>query len=94
MSIEKILKQIVEIAVKHGAEEVWLYGSYANGTNRRCSDIDIAVDKCNNLHDLMFDFNENIHTLKTINPVVLPRQEDEPNQLFRREILDGKKIHG
>ena len=94
MGIEEILEQIVKIAAKHGAKEVWLYGSYANGTNRKNSDIDIAVDKCANLHDLRFDINENIHTLKTINPVMLPKQKDEQSKVFMEEILSGKKIYG
>ena len=94
MGIEEILEQIVKIAAKHGAGEVWLYGSYANGTHRRTSDIDIAVDNCDNLHDLKFEINEKIHTLKTINPVMLPRQECGRNQTFMKEILSGKKIYG
>ena len=94
MNLEKILEQVIKIAAKHGAGEIWLFGSYASGTERRGSDIDIAVDKCANLHDLRLDLNENIHTLITINPVILPKQEDKPSQPFREEILNGKKIYG
>ena len=94
MNIKNILEQVIKIAVKHGAGEIWLFGSYASCTERRGSDIDIAVDKCANLHDLKFELNEYIHTLITINPVILPMQEDEPSQPFREEILNGKKIYG
>ena len=87
--ISIILDQTVNIAVSMGAGEIWLFGSYANGTERVGSDIDIAVDQCSNINRLKRVLNENIRTLKTINPVILPQNES----LFRSEILNGKKIY-
>ena len=87
MSIEQILEEIVEICKNHGATEVWLYGSYAKGTQSRASDIDIAVDRANR-YKLKIDLNTNIRTLKTINPALIPKEDN----LFKREILNGRKL--
>ena len=87
--ISTILEQTISIAVSMGAKEIWLFGSYAHGTEKVGSDVDIAVDQCSNLNRLKRILNENIRTLKTINPVLLPQKES----LFRSEILNGKKIY-
>ncbi len=48
MSIRQLLrskrKQILEIAARHGARKVRVFGSVAKGTARRSSDIDFLVD--------------------------------------------------
>ena len=88
MNIQDILNEIIIIAKDFGAKEVWLFGSRARGTNRPESDIDIAVDYCKNIGKLKFRLNEEIHTLKSINPVVIPKEECK----FKEEILNGRKI--
>ena len=88
MSIQDILNEIVIISRDLGAKEIWLFGSRARGTNRPESDIDIAVDYCENIGKLKFILNEEIHTLKYINPVVIPSEECK----FKEEILNGRKI--
>ena len=88
MNIQDILKEIIIISKDFGAREIWLFGSRANGTNRAESDIDIAVDYCENIGRLKFRLNEEIHSLKTINPVVIPKDECK----FKEEILNGNKI--
>jgi predicted nucleotidyltransferase len=48
MSIRQLLrtkrKQILEIAARHGARKVRVFGSVARGTARRGSDVDFLVD--------------------------------------------------
>ncbi len=48
MSIRQLLQskrsQILQIAVRHGARKVRVFGSVARGTARRGSDIDFLVD--------------------------------------------------
>ena len=48
MSIRQLLQskrtQIIEIAARHGARKVRVFGSVAKGTARRGSDIDFLVD--------------------------------------------------
>jgi predicted nucleotidyltransferase len=48
MSIRQLLqtkrKQIIEIAARHGARKVRVFGSVARGTARRGSDVDFLVD--------------------------------------------------
>ena len=88
MSIQDILNEIVIISKDFGAREIWLFGSRTRGTNRPESDIDIAVDYCENIAKLKFRLNEEIHTLKYINPVVIPSEDC----IFKEEILNGRKI--
>ena len=47
--IEKNRKQIIEIAQKHGAVNVRIFGSVARGENDENSDLDILVDLGENL---------------------------------------------
>ncbi|RPH81616.1 MAG: hypothetical protein EHM80_01820 [Nitrospiraceae bacterium] len=48
MSIRQLLrtkrKQILEIAARHGARKVRIFGSVARGTTRRGSDVDLLVE--------------------------------------------------
>ena len=48
MSIRQLLqtkrRQIIEIAARHGARKVRVFGSVARGTARRGSDVDFLVD--------------------------------------------------
>ena len=94
MAINDILAEIIRISKKHGVKEIWLYGSHANETFRPGSDIDIAIDGCDDINRLKFMLNESIGTLKTINPAFIPNEKDSANNLFRREVLNGRKIHG
>lgn len=48
MSIRQLLQskrsQILQIAARHGARKVWVFGSVTRGTARRGSDIDFLVE--------------------------------------------------
>lgn len=58
-----IYDQIGEIAKRHQAAKVVLFGSRARKTNGTKSDIDLAIYGCVNFRDLWFDLQENVHTL-------------------------------
>ena len=40
---DNIVREIVDLAVRHNIEKVVLFGSRAKGTNSKISDIDLAV---------------------------------------------------
>lgn len=42
--MQKVLPELVDHLKYHGAHEIWLYGSFAEGRARPDSDIDLAVD--------------------------------------------------
>ena len=62
---QHLYKQITDIAIKHDADKIILFGSRARKTNNSKSDIDLAVAVygCNNFQALYFDLNENVDTL-------------------------------
>jgi predicted nucleotidyltransferase len=45
MDVENILSEITEILKQYGIEKIILFGSYANGTLNKYSDIDLLVIK-------------------------------------------------
>jgi len=40
------IEKAIQILKKYGCEKIYLFGSLANKTGNRSSDIDLAVDKC------------------------------------------------
>jgi len=65
MKKDKIIKQVKSIILKHcKPERIYLYGSQANGTAQKTSDIDIAYEdkNCKN-HFLIIEEIEKIETL-------------------------------
>ncbi|MDN5360895.1 MAG: hypothetical protein PWQ84_1958 [Thermotogaceae bacterium] len=40
------IEKAIQILKNHGCEKVYLFGSLANETGNRSSDIDLAVEKC------------------------------------------------
>ena len=45
MDVENILSEITDVLKQYGIEKIILFGSYANGTPNRDSDIDLLVIK-------------------------------------------------
>ena len=43
LTIDEILEQIKKICLKNGVSHLYLFGSYASGTQTETSDIDIVV---------------------------------------------------
>ena len=46
-TIEQLKKVVGEVALRHGAHRVCLFGSYARGEARPHSDVDLLVDRGN-----------------------------------------------
>lgn len=66
MSIEDIIENVKNICIKNKATHLYLFGSYAKGSNRMGSDIDFVVKGVKDIRKLRDDIN-NIRTLETIN---------------------------
>ncbi len=83
MSLEEILNSVVEICIKHDVEHVYLFGSYATGTARPTSDIDIVIKGGRDI-DLLREEVDRIPTLKTID-LFIYNQKMNP---YLREDID------
>ena len=89
MSIEEILKQVIDICKYHKIREVILFGSWARGTANERSDIDIAVKGVKDMEKLREDI-EGILTLRSFDIVDI---EHCKNELLLKEIEQyGRKI--
>jgi predicted nucleotidyltransferase len=64
--IQKLLDEIKNICLNNNVSHLYLFGSYAKGTERNGSDIDVVVKGVQNYKKLSDDI-DNIRTLETIN---------------------------
>ncbi len=64
--IKKILNEIKTVCENNNVTHLYLFGSYARGTEQIGSDIDIVVKGVNNYKKLKDDI-DSIRTLKSIN---------------------------
>ena len=89
--IEEVYAQIAEMAARHKATRVTLFGSRARGTELPKSDIDIAVEGCPDFAGLWDDLQENLWSLLRVDVVNL---DDEVSEELRREIArDGRVLY-
>lgn len=65
LTIDEILEQIKKICLKNGVNHLYLFGSYASGTQTETSDIDIVVKGVPD-YGKLYEEIQNIPTLKTI----------------------------
>lgn len=65
MTFENIMNNIINVCKNNEVAHLYLFGSYAKGTNTKGSDIDIVVKGVKNFHKLKEDI-DNIKTLETI----------------------------
>lgn len=92
-SVEEYIK---EISKHYNIQEVYLFGSYAKGTNHEDSDIDIAIiiNSDNNVFDLMVELmmlTQNIDL--RIEPHPIKVKDFEEGNPFVQEIIDiGIKV--
>lgn len=86
-----VIKEVIEICKRRGVKHLYLYGSYANGTAKRTSDFDFAIQGFKgNLGDLTEEL-DNIRTLKEID---LVDYDSITNELLRENIDKyGRKIY-
>lgn len=86
-----IIRQVAEICKKHGVKHLYLFGSYAKGTQTRYSDLDFAIKGFSGDYFELKDELDNIRTLKTID---LVEYDKIASDLFKKEIdTYGRKIY-
>lgn len=97
VSIMDIVKRyIMEISKYYNIQEVYLFGSYAKGTNNEDSDIDVAIiiNSNQNTFDLLVDlmmYTQNIDL--RIEPHPIKKEDFESGNPFVQEILNtGLKV--
>lgn len=94
--IDIVKKYIKEISKYYKVQEVYLFGSYAKGTNNEDSDIDVAiiVNSNENTFDLLVElmmYTEKIDL--RIEPHPIKIEDFENGNPFVQEILDtGLKV--
>lgn len=67
---QRVVRDITELARKHGISKIVLFGSRARGTNTERSDIDIAVSD-GDFDAFYWSIKEQVHSLLTFDIVDL-----------------------
>lgn len=90
MTIENILKNIIDLCELFSADCVILFGSRAKGTNTERSDIDIAVKGVKNIWELQ----EKLEEIPTLYKIDLVDLDTCKNQLLMEDIEQyGREIY-
>lgn len=90
MTIENILKNIIDLCEQFSADRVILFGSRAKGTNTERSDIDIAVKGVKNIWELQ----EKLEEIPTLYKIDLVDLDTCKNQLLMEDIEQyGREIY-
>ncbi len=91
MEVREIIREIKRICDEHGIKDPVLFGSYATGTYRERSDIDIAIDKQMTAGEWL-DFQDEIEGIRTLRRIdVLNLASGNVSSAMREEIArDGK----
>lgn len=76
-SVEQVYEQIAQFAKARGARRVVLFGSRARGDAGPKSDIDIAVEGCDQFEDLVDDLQERLWSLLGVDVVNLDNVTSE-----------------
>lgn len=89
--IESVYEQIRGFARAHGARRVILFGSRARGSNGPKSDIDLAVEGCDDFWGPEDDLRENLWSLLMVDVVNL--DDALPDELRADIARDGKVLY-
>ena len=90
MTIENILKNIIDLCAKFSGVGVILFGSRAKGTNTERSDIDIAVKGVKDIWELQ----EKLEEIPTLYKIDLVDLDTCKNQLLMEDIEQyGREIY-
>ena len=90
MTIENILKNIIDLCEQFSADCVILFGSMAKGTNTERIDIDIAVKGVKNIWELQ----EKLEEIPTLYKIDLVDLDTCKNQLLMEDIEQyGREIY-
>ncbi len=94
--LKRVEEYIKEISKHYSIQEVYLFGSYAKGTNHEDSDIDIAViiDSDDNVFDLMVELMMLTRNIDLrIEPHPIKVRDFKEGNPFVQEIIDtGIKV--
>ena len=94
--LKSVEKYIREISKHYSIQEVYLFGSYAKGTNHEDSDIDVAIiiNSDNNVFDLMVELMMLTRNIDLrIEPHPIKVQDFQEGNPFVQEIIDtGIKV--
>lgn len=90
--IEKVYKQIGQIAEKFDVGKIVLFGSRARGTNHEKSDIDLAVYGCNKFELLKDSLNEDLWSLLELDIINMDNQNISPELVSEIE-RDGVVLY-
>ncbi|MGN0362566.1 MAG: nucleotidyltransferase family protein [Bilifractor sp.] len=82
MSLQDILDQVIGICRSHNVKHVYLFGSYAAGTARPTSDIDIVIKGGENTDALQ----EEIDMIPTLKKIDLFFYDEIKNQCLKDDI--------
>ena len=82
LGLDEILNCVVKICRKHDVDHVYLFGSYAAGTARPTSDIDIVIKGGRDLEGL----REEIASIPTIKTIDLFMYDQDMNTYLREDI--------
>jgi len=90
-NLEDTYEQIVSFARSRGARRVVLFGSRARGDSLPRSDIDIAVEGCQDFRGFLEDMEERLWTLLEVDVVNL---DDTISSALRSDIArDGRVLY-
>ena len=97
VDILRIVKEYIkEISKYYKVQEVYLFGSYAKGTNNEDSDIDVAIiiNSNENTFDLLVELMRHTQNIDLrIEPHPIKLQDFKEGNPFVQEILDtGLKV--
>ena len=87
LTIDEILGQIKDICQRNGVRHLYLFGSYAQGTQTETSDIDIVVQGVKDFDRL----NEEIQNIPTLKTIDVFEYENCLNPYLREEIQSNAK---
>lgn len=90
--IEKVYKQIGQIAEKYDVKKIVLFGSRARGTNHAKSDIDLAVYGCNKFELLKDSLNEDLWSLLELDIINMDNKSISPELVSEIE-RDGVVLY-
>ncbi len=90
---DNIVREIVDLAVRHNIEKVVLFGSRAKGTNSKISDIDLAVYG-GNAAMFSLDVEEEVRTLLMLDVVDMSRKvsEDLRSEIDKYGVVIYEKV--
>ncbi len=90
MTFDQILNEITKVCRKHEVAHLYLYGSYAKGTQTPTSDIDIIVKGCNNIGNL----KEELDLIPTLKKIDIFEYEKCKNEFLKEDMNKyGKQIY-